>query len=153
MAENVKTHSPSKDKVSTMPIEIRQLLDFDDRKYEAIHYLMNLTNRLFLRNHQTTTYMKKRKLSTTKQEKQTENFKFSKNFFQIMDQDESGVIEVSELTYPLLALGLANNSHFIYRALKILNPKKFEDQEEEAQLNLKEFSEIFQTDAIQEKLI
>jgi Ca2+-binding EF-hand superfamily protein len=75
-----------------------------------------------------------------------QNLKFSKQFFSIMDEDESGSIDIRELTYPLLVLGLANNSEFVYKAMKMLNPKKFEKFNKNQEINLKEFSKIFQID-------
>ena len=60
-----------------------------------------------------------------------------------MDEDESGSIDLKELTYPLVALGLANNSEFVKKALQMLNPKKFGSCDFTQEINLKEFSRIF----------
>ena len=125
MDEDAKCQSPASDRVKRMPLELRQILDFDEEKLLSIHYLMDISDNLFLKKMQTTHFMKKHKLSTQKQEKLIENLKFSKNFFAIMDEDQSGSINLRELTYPLLSLGLANNSEFVQKALRMLNPRKF----------------------------
>ena len=42
-----------------------------------------------------------------------------------MDDDGTGGVELEELAQPLIALGLATDTGFVKRALKVLNPKKF----------------------------
>lgn len=54
-----------------------------------------------------------------------ENVKFSKDFFEIIDDDGTGGILLEELAQPLIALGLATDSGFVKKALKVLNPVKF----------------------------
>jgi Ca2+-binding EF-hand superfamily protein len=79
---------------------------------------------------------------------------FSKKFFNIIDDDGAGGIDLEELALPLIALGLATDTGFVKRALKVLNPKKFGTGCEAGQaLTLKEFSRIFRTDAISDKLM
>jgi Ca2+-binding EF-hand superfamily protein len=66
--------------------------------------------------------MEKRKLSTERQANLRANIVFSKEFFEIMDDDGTGGIELQELAQPLIALGLATDTAFVQKALKILNP-------------------------------
>lgn len=143
MDEDAKCQSPAQDRIRKMPLELKQILDFDEERLLTIHYLMGISDSLFLKKMQTTNFMKKHKLSTQKQEKLNENLKFSKNFFSIMDNDQSGSIDLRELTYPLLSLGLANNSEFVQKALRILNPQKFGSGNFLQEINQKEFSKIF----------
>ena len=68
-----------------------------------------------------------------------------------MDEDGSG-IELEELAQPLIALGLATDTDFVKKALKVLNPNKFGQGIFEDALTLKEFSRIFRTDPVSDKL-
>jgi hypothetical protein len=52
----------------------------------------------------------------------------------------------------LIALGLATDTGFVKRALKVLNPKKFGNGQFDKALTMKEFSRIFRTDPVSEKL-
>jgi Ca2+-binding EF-hand superfamily protein len=78
---------------------------------------------------------------------------FSKKFFNIMDDDGTGGIELEELAQPLIALGLATDTGFVKRSLKVLNPKKFGTGCFDQALTLKEFARIFRTDPISDKLM
>ena len=42
-----------------------------------------------------------------------------------MDDDGTGGVELEELAQPLIALGLATDTGFVKRSLKVLNPQKF----------------------------
>ena len=82
------------------------------------------------------------------------NVKFSKEFFNIMDDDGAGGICLEELAQPLIALGLATDTGFVQKSLKALNPTKFGPSNcDGAELTIKEFSRIFRTDSVSEKLI
>ena len=81
-----------------------------------------------------------------------ENVKFSKDFFEIIDDDGTGGILLEELAQPLIALGLATDSGFVKKALKVLNPVKFQSGFEGRELTMKEFSGIFKIDQISDKL-
>ena len=70
-----------------------------------------------------------------------------------MDDDGAGGIELEELAQPLIALGLATDTGFVKRSLKVLNPQKFGEGCFEESLTLKEFSRIFRTDPISDKLM
>jgi Ca2+-binding EF-hand superfamily protein len=80
------------------------------------------------------------------------NILFSKQFFEIMDDDGTGGVELEELAQPLIALGLATDTGFVKRALKVLNPEKFGKGQFVDALTMKEFSRIFRTDPVSEKL-
>lgn len=70
-----------------------------------------------------------------------------------MDDNDSGGILLEELAQPLIALGLATDTKFVQKALKILNHKKFGKGNFEHELTMKEFSGIFNTDQVSEKLV
>ena len=69
-----------------------------------------------------------------------------------MDDDGTGGIELEELAQPLIALGLATDTGFVQKALKVLNPKKFGQGKFDDALTLKEFSRIFRIDPVSDKL-
>ena len=146
MREEQKSLSPAESKVEQMPLEIKQLLDFDESQLQTIHYLMDLNNNRFLKSNDTYQFMKNHNMKTEKKDKLMENLIFSKQFFNIMDEDGSGTIDLKELSYPLVALGLANNSEFVKKAMQMLNPKKFGTCDFTQEINLKEFSRIFHFD-------
>ena len=54
--------------------------------------------------------MKKHNFSTEKLEKTVANIRFSTQFFEIMDGDGGGAIELEELATPLIAFGLATDT-------------------------------------------
>ena len=60
-----------------------------------------------------------------------------------------------ELSNPLIALGLATDSGLVQKVIKLIAPNKFANVEdfEEEELSLKEFSRLFELDAIGEKSI
>jgi len=98
-------------------------------------------------------FMKKHNFSTEKLEKTVANIRFSTQFFEIMDGDGGGAIELEELATPLIAFGLATDTGFVQKALKVLNPIKYGEGQFDEALTLKEFSRIFRTDPVSEKLI
>ena len=69
-----------------------------------------------------------------------------------MDEDDSGV-SVSELAFPLIALGLATNTSFVKLVMKVLAPLKFGKGQFEDELTIKEFSTLFKIDAPNEKMV
>ena len=55
------------------------------------------------------------------------NLQFSKDFFDIIDQsgaDEGGVSDF-ELSFPLIAMGLATDTALVQKVMKLMAPKKF----------------------------
>lgn len=69
--------------------------------------------------------MKKHKLDVEKYLKNKSNIEFATELFSIWDEDESGKLEVDELSLPLIALGLSTDSIFIKRLLSSINAHKF----------------------------
>ena len=96
--------------------------------------------------------MQKRALCTTRYDQQVTNAKFSKQFFEIMDEDGEGVSYL-ELSYPLIALGLATDTGFVKKVMRMLAPKKFADGDFENELTMKEFSTLFRGDPITDKIV
>ena len=98
-------------------------------------------------------YMNKHKLDTKSLDDKVKNAEFSKEFFEIMDEDGGGV-SAPELALPLIALGLATDTGFVKRVMKILAPQKFKDSDfENESLGMKEFSTLFRSDQISEKIV
>ena len=135
-----------------MPLELRAILEVDDDEENKVFKLMGLNEEQFLRQLDQYKFMNVHNFSTDRQRNLRNNMEFSKEFFEIMDDDGEGGIELEELAQPLIALGLATDTGFVQKALKILNPAKFGQGKFEDSLTLKEFSRIFRTDPICEKL-
>jgi len=62
-------------------------------------------------------------------------------------------LEVDELTLPLIALGLSNDSSFVLKLLRSIDSEKFDGNRELAKITIKDFSKIFKKDFINEKII
>ena len=69
-----------------------------------------------------------------------------------MDEDGEGV-SMMELSYPLIALGLATDTGFVKKVMRMLAPKKFLDADFENELTMKEFSTLFRADPITDKIV
>lgn len=69
--------------------------------------------------------MKKHKLKEEKFLKNKKNIEFARDLFQIWDEDKSGDLEVDEITLPLIALGLSNDSKFVMKLLRAIDAEKF----------------------------
>ena len=69
-----------------------------------------------------------------------------------MDEDGEGV-SMMELSYPLIALGLATDTGFVKKVMRMLAPKKFVDADFENELTMKEFSTLFRADPITDKIV
>ena len=136
-----------------MPLELRAILDVDPEEDNKIYKLMGQTNKQFLQKKDTIHFMEKHNCSTERQKTLVANMIFSKKFFNIIDDDGTGGVELEELAQPLIALGLATDTGFVKRSLKVLNPKKFGQGCFDEALTLKEFSRIFRTDPISDKLM
>lgn len=152
LAEEATHVSPTSQKIANMPLQLRRLLDVDPEAEKTVYRLMGLTQNEYLQALDVHKFMRKHKFSTEKQDKMIENVKFSKDFFEIIDDDGTGGILLEELAQPLIALGLATDSGFVKKALKVLNPMKYRRGFEGQELTMKEFSSIFKIDPISEKL-
>lgn len=103
----------SKLKINKMPLELRLILDVDPEEQNRIYRLMGLTSLLFMKMNDIHDFMKKRKFCTQRMEVMLKNVEFSKEFFNIMDDDGAGGICLEELAQPLIALGLATDTGFV----------------------------------------
>jgi hypothetical protein len=126
-----------------MPLELRRTIDVDEESQKTIHSLMGINNTKFCKVLDNYKYMRKHNMPTTKQDKIIENLIFAKNFFAIIDIDDSGEIDITELALPLISLGLATDSEFIKKALKVLHHKKYSTGDFTQEITMKEFSSIF----------
>ena len=96
--------------------------------------------------------MKKHGLNANRLDDRIKNAEFSKEFFEIMDEDGGGV-SAPELALPLIALGLATDTGFVKKVMTILAPAKFREQDFEKSLGMKEFSSLFRSDQLSEKIV
>ena len=69
--------------------------------------------------------MHKHKVDDQKYLKNKSNIEFAKELFSIWDEDESGKLEIDELTLPLIALGLSTDSNFIKKLLSVSDKNNF----------------------------
>ena len=102
--------------------------------------------------------MQTHKFSDKKQTENINNVQFAKEFFEIVDSNDSGGVLRDELSVPLIALGLSSDSSFIEKVLKAVNPFKFGDKSglddpfELNEMSLKDFIKIFKKDQVSEKI-
>jgi hypothetical protein len=80
-----------------MPLELRSIIDVDPEEGNRLYKLMGLTDTQFLRNIDTEKFMTQHAFSTERQETLKANILFSKQFFEIMDDDGTGGVELEEL--------------------------------------------------------
>ena len=96
--------------------------------------------------------MQTHKFSDKKQTENINNVQFAKEFFEIVDNNDSGGVLRDELSIPLIALGLSSDSSFIEKVLKAVAPFKFGDKSglddpfESNEMSLKDFIKIFKKD-------
>ena len=96
--------------------------------------------------------MRSHNFSDKKQTENINNVQFAKEFFEIVDANDSGGVYKDELSIPLIALGLSSDSSFIEKVLKAINPMKFgeksglEDPFELNEMSLNDFIRIFKKD-------
>ena len=103
-------------------------------------------------------WMRSHKYSDKKQTDNISNIKFAREFFAIIDDNDSGQASLYELAVPFIALGLSSDSSFIKKVLQTISPHKFGKKAKVAnpfevnELTLKEFIKIFKKDAVSENL-
>jgi hypothetical protein len=95
---------------------------------QSIYGLMGLNRDQFLKFTDIRNYMTKHGLDASRLDDRVKNAEFSKEFFEIMDEDGGGV-SAPELALPLIALGLATDTGFVKKVMKILAPNKFKDSD------------------------
>ena len=81
------------------------------------------------------------------------NVDFSRDFFKVMDNDNNGVSE-RDLSTVLISLGLAIDKNFVIKIMKMLAPAKFRTGSYDGtNLTSKEFTSLFNTDPLSDKLV
>lgn len=102
--------------------------------------------------------MRNHKYSDKKQTDNINNIQFAREFFSIVDDNDSGQASLYELAVPFIALGLSSDSSFIMKVMKAISPHKFGKKALVAnpfdvnELSLKEFIKIFKKDQVSESL-
>lgn len=98
-------------------------------------------------------WMRSHEFSDQRQTDNINNIQFAKEFFKIVDNGDTGNLNLEQLAIPLIALGLSSDSSFIEKVLKAINPSKFTSERiATAELTLREFTKIFRKDAVAERL-
>ncbi len=88
------------------------------------------------------------------------HIEFAKNLFILWDDDGSGELDITEITKPLITLGLSTDSQFVKKLIKALNERRrptspsrrVEGAEENLTLELADFVRIFGSDASSNKI-
>ena len=107
-------------------------------------YLLFRTMQKWMRGHE---------FSDQRQTDNINNIQFAKEFFKIVDNSDTGNLNLEQLAIPLIALGLSSDSSFIEKVLKAINPSKFTAERiATAELSLREFTKIFRKDVVAERL-
>ena len=132
---------------------MRQIVDVDPDEKTKIFRLQGLNKRTYLLVNQVLQFMKTHKLPVEILTSKVANAQFAKDFFRIIDWQDDGGVSLEDLAQPLIALGLATDINFVQKTLKVLNPEKFGSGQFDNELSMKEFSNIFKSDSVSEKLI
>lgn len=104
-------------------------------------------------------WLKKRKFLKEDRIQLKDQIEFAKKLFYSWDDDGSGVLEIDEISEPLIALGLAPGKEFVFQLIKSLDPKflKYEfyedaegngDSANELSVTLRDFLKIFRSDRL-----
>eukprot|EP00347_Sterkiella_histriomuscorum_P020000 403339480 len=120
---------------------------------DKLQYLMNLSSDLFINMKNTKKWMRNHQIDLQKYTQNKRNIQFAKDLFKIWDEDSSGNLEVDELTLPLIALGLSNDSSFVMKLLRSIDEEKFIKNKEHSKITVRDFSKIFRKDFTSEKII
>ena len=93
-------------------------------------------------------------MSDKRQTENLANLLFAKEFFQIMDTNGNGSLNLEEIAIPHIALGLSSDENFIKMVLRNISPKKFSTEEsfKTKTLTLKEFTNVFKSDPVSERI-
>ena len=111
--------------------------------YSQTQYILFRQIQQWMRNH---------KYSDKKQTDNISNIQFAREFFGIIDENDSGQASLDELAVPFIALGLSRDSIFIMKVMRAISPHKFgkkakvENPFESEELTLKEFIKLFKKD-------
>lgn len=76
-------------------------------------YLLYRTMQRWMNNHA---------FSTRTQKESMSNMEFAKEFFSIIDSDDSGKTDFEELALPLIALGLSSDTSFVSKVFRAIYP-------------------------------
>ena len=102
--------------------------------------------------------MKSKNFSVKKMEDTRFNISQAKEFFSVIDDNDSGQASLYELATPLIALGISSDSSFVKKVMRTICPRKFgakskfKNPYEHNELSLKEFLKIFKKDQVSENL-
>ena len=71
---------------------------------------------------------------------------FAKKLFLSWDDDGSGILEIDEISGPLITLGLAPDKKFVVQLIQSLDSKFLNIDEHDLAINMKDFLKIFKSD-------
>ena len=98
-------------------------------------------------------WLKKRNYLKDDRIQMKDQIEFAKKLFYSWDDDGSGVLEIDEISGPLIALGLAPDKTFIVQLVKSLDSKFLNQEEDELSITLKDFLKIFRVDRLKKDFI
>ncbi|CAI2382258.1 unnamed protein product [Moneuplotes crassus] len=82
-----------------------------------------------------------------------DQIEFAKKLFFSWDDDGSGVLEIDEISEPLITLGLAPDKKFVVQLIKSLDSKFESIVDEELSITLKDFLKIFRNDRLKKDFV
>jgi hypothetical protein len=82
-----------------------------------------------------------------------DQIEFAKKLFYSWDDDGSGVLEIDEISEPLIALGLAPDQKFVVQLIKSLDSKFLNIDDDDLSITLKDFLKIFRSDRLKKDFV
>ena len=90
----------------------------------TIQEFMGVSNTQFLAFKRAEQWIKKRVKVDAKVQSKEKGSVFAKDLFKIWDDDNSGILDLNEISHPLVALGLSTDTKFVAKLVKSLGSKK-----------------------------
>ena len=73
--------------------------------------------------------------------------------FYSWDDDGSGILEIDEVSEPLITLGLAPDKKFVVQLIRSLDSKFENVEDEDLSINYKDFLKIFRSDKLKKDFV
>ena len=134
-----------------IPMSIRHLVY--GKEQNQMYKLMGMTKYQYLKTTERMRYMRLHGYDSSNLDRLFKNVDFSRDFFKVMDNDNNGVSE-KDLSTVLISLGLAIDKNSVIKIMKMLAPAKFRTGSYDGtNLTSKEFTSLFNTDPLSDKLV
>lgn len=131
----------------------KKILDRNKVYFEMIKAEQNSNQVEEIMNFEVIQWLKKHNSFKDDQINLKDQIEFAKKLFFSWDDDGSGVLEIDEISEPLIALGLAPDKKFVAQLIKSLDSKFLNTVDEDLKVTLKDFLKIFRTDKLKKDFI